>query len=323
MAQRRGSVDPGVGASALQGFVTQLASAQQEQQKRRQAVAELVLGSRLKREEEAANPENLIKALGLQQALAAGRTVEPPGGFSRAEIEQPQLENVFAPVRREATTKVLERFGLIKPPTEDLVAQILKTEELSAARTRGTQSVQEQRDRQKAIAQAESRLRELETSAQGITSLFQSANRSVPPITGLKALPGVLPLAGLTRKAGLAAGTSERAKGFIATYPIEARKQLRTLEKGGRFTDKDVEQIILASTPAFDESGVARTSKQQELLRKIHEEQRTVLEQLAGLRGGESQAPRPPAQRGQGVLMQDANGNRALVFPDGTIQELR
>ena len=176
------------------------------------------------------------------------------------------------------------------------IEQILMAEEVSAARARGTQSVQETRERQKKVTELESRLREINLSETGLRGLFKEAETKVPPISGMAQTPGLLPLAGLFRKAGLATGSSERAKGFIATYPVEARRQLRTLEKGGRFTDKDIEQIVQASTPAFDESRVARTVKQLELLRKFQSEKQTLQEQLTELQGGTTGQPSSSGQ---------------------------
>ena len=203
-------------------------------------------------------------------------------GFTGQVVEQQKQKASF----REKLLELGRRKQELSP-----IEQILMAEEVSAARARGTQSVQEQRERQKTITGIESRLRELNLSKQGLLGLFKEAETKVPPISGIAQTPGLLPIMGLLRKAGLATGTSEVTKGFIATYPIEARKQLRSLEKGGRFTDVDIEQIIQGSTPLFDESRVARTTKQLELIRKVDSETQTTQQELAELQGRMSGVP--------------------------------
>lgn len=177
----------------------------------------------------------------------------------------------------------------------------------SKARSLGKTAGLEDRGAQKALADLQARSRELDLSERGITSLFKRAKSSVPPISGVGALPGIMPLAQAGRAAQIFTGGAESTRGFIDTFPVEARKQLRTLEKGGRFTDKDIEQIIRAATPGFQETATRRSAKEAELLNKIKEERRVVQEQLSALKGGESSQE---SEFIEGESYEDAQGNQ-------------
>ena len=213
------------------------------------------------------------------RAEAQAKVAYDPEAQAKQEAYQYVNQSSQVPEERMA---MFQKTGLLKAPVDE--EDIERRAFLRAkGTTEGMQGREAERQRQKQITEMRQHLRNLDVSTRGINSLFDKATTAVPPITGDAAIPGMLPIAGLFRKIGMSVGTSETARGFINTYPVEARKQLQTLEKGGRYTNQDVEQIIKAATPDFSESDVARTSKRTELLRKFQEEKETVLQQLQQL----------------------------------------
>ncbi len=95
--------------------------------KRRQELQDAIKKLLAQEQIDERTPERQVERIGLDAAKRAGREAQPPGGFSRAEREQPQaLERAFKPVREERMRGALQRFGLIKPASEGLTPEKLR-----------------------------------------------------------------------------------------------------------------------------------------------------------------------------------------------------
>jgi len=126
--QRRENL-PGFGASALGGFTTQLAEALKQRREQQSRVSELLLGSRLKREEQALDPEFQAK----QEALRAIQELTPLPSVGTSSQASPEARSRLQELFQERMQKRLEKranlsemFGLTpkrQPTTAETMAE--------------------------------------------------------------------------------------------------------------------------------------------------------------------------------------------------------
>ena len=115
--------------------------------------------------------------------------------------------------------------------------------------------------------------------------LFDKSLHAAPPIQGEAAAFGRLPISQGIRKGETLLGGREKARGFLDTFPLEARIQLRELEKGGRYTAQDVDQVLRGGTPSDDESLDRREAKRSALNENFDGETALYLQELKSLGG--------------------------------------
>ena len=81
----------------------------------------------------------------------------------------------------------------------------------------------------------------------------------------------------------------------------------------GQLSEKELAVLQNAST------ALSSDLSPEDALELLDEMERIQKKFLSGSPAGRSQAP----SGGEGELMEDANGNRAMVFPDGRVEEIQ
>ena len=97
-------------------------------------------------------------------------------------------------------------------------------------------------------------------------------------------------------------------------------KQLFRASGEGTFTDKDQEMLI-AMVPTRSTLPEARVVQLAAIDSIVSAKLGNISEE-AKVKTGQKKAEAPIQQKQGGQIMVDANGNRAMVFPDGSFEEL-
>ena len=170
------------------------------------------------------------------------------------------------------------------PPTAEFQGMTVRTPQgtMKFGPTKPATISPEERAAIKRRNDVQTQMANLQRARAKVDQLFSEAESKLPPIdaTGLP-----LRLAQGGRAVSNLLGNRERNLGFQDTFFVEARKQLKELEKGGRFTDQDIEQMLQAITPQDLESADRRSAKKQQLLKSFQDEYdlyRQELEQMGG-----------------------------------------
>lgn len=187
------------------------------------------------------------------------------------------------------------------PPSRQAVERDLLLKQANDLLTERSKSRQ---DSTKRRAEVEQQMAALKRSMGKVDSLFSEAETELPPLE-----EEGLALRGAQAKRGLSnlLGQREAAKGFADTFPVEVRKHLKELEKGGRFTDQDIEQMLKAVSPRDLESSTRREAKRARLLKSFQDEHDLYQHELETLGGA------PPTSGSAGM-----DERVSVIAPDGT-----
>jgi len=334
MAQRRQVLDTGVGVSALQSFVTQFAAAQQERRSQKQKVSEMLLGSQLKREEQAIDPEFQAK----QEALRAIQELAPLPSL-RVSPQAPseargRLQELFQGRMRERLgerAKLSELFGLApkRQPTLAETAAEFQALQQMMGQSEGTQfepsisgagkpilrpTAASEAARQAEIRGATKRAELEATTSTALESLggtIKVLTNRLSAIPAPKSDPGGLLTRGIV-EFGAKRGFSPAINEYLTTADAILGQIARAVsQERGNLHNKDIERVanLVRQLPFL--SGPSRQIR---------------METINALMGKMGQAPLFPemevAQAQEGQTATNSQTGERLIFRNGTWQKL-